>query len=44
MGDSSSDDDDDSDSVARERAVAEKDGNMGSKFNTKGITMFDFKV
>ena len=42
MGDSSSEGDDDS--VVRERAVAEKDGNMGSKFNTKEITMFDFKV
>jgi hypothetical protein len=44
MNDSSSDDDDDDSVVVRERAVAEKDGHMGSKFNTRGIAKFDFKI
>jgi hypothetical protein len=43
MNDSSSDDGDDS-VVVREWAVAEKDGHMGSKFNTRGIAKFDFKI
>jgi hypothetical protein len=42
MGDSSDDDDD---SVVRDHATADIDGNsMGSKFNRKGIARFDFKI